>query len=270
MSKSAIDLKTTVSVLVVLFILSVLNDHGYLQGPKDTALALLSPVTSRFQASSAAASDFVRTVREIGELKDRNVELETRNAALGYELSGLKETARENAELRKQLSFKENACANGNCLTFVPGSITSRGLDAYGKYILIDRGQADGARVGQAVTAGGGILLGKISEVNEHYAKMVLLTSPDSSVNCITQTTRANGLLRGKYGTGARLEMIDQNEALAEGDLLITSGLEAGIPKGLILGKVAAIEQSPNSVFKSADAALAADFNHIETVFLVK
>jgi len=270
MQKAAIDSKNIISVLVVLAVLSVLNDHGYLQGPKNTALALLSPVTSRFQSSSDAVGDFLRTVREINSLKDDNERLEEANAALQFELTGLQEAGRTNAELRKQLGFKTTSCAEGMCMDFLPGAVVSRGLDDYGRYILIDQGQAEGARAGQAVTAGGGILLGKITEAAEHFSKVVLLTSPDSSVNSIAQTTRANGLLRGKFGTGARLEMIDQNETLTEGDLIITSGLEAGIPKGLILGRIAAIEQSPNSVFKSADAELAADFNHIETVFLVK
>ncbi len=270
MQKAAIDFKNIISVLVILAVMSVLNDHGYLQGPKNAALALLSPVTSRFQSSSDAVNDFLRTVREIDSLKDDNERLEEANAALRLELTGLQEAGRTNAELRKQLGFKTASCAQGVCMDFLPGNVISRGLDDFGRYILIDQGLAEGARMGQAVTAGGGILLGKITEANEHFSKVVLLTSPDSSINCIAQTTRANGLLRGKFGTGARLEMIDQNETLTEGDLIITSGLEAGIPKGLILGRIAAIEQSPNSVFKSADVELAADFNHIETVFLVK
>jgi rod shape-determining protein MreC len=150
------------------------------------------------------------------------------------------------------------------------GDIVSRNPDNYGKSIMINLGSSNGAKNGEAVTASGGVMIGKIVETNEKYSKVMLVTSPESSVNCLDQTTRANGLLRGKYGTGVQLEMIDQSEGLTQGDLITTSGLESGIPKGLILGKIGSVEQTPNTVFKSAGIELFLDFSHIEKVFLVK
>jgi rod shape-determining protein MreC len=136
--------------------------------------------------------------------------------------------------------------------------------------VTIDLGTKEGARLGQAVTAEGGVLIGKITEVFDDHAKVTLLISPDSSVNSLTQTTRANGSVKGKYGMGASLEKIDQSEELIPGDIIITSGHEEGIPKGLLLGKISSIEQSPNAVFKSADLDLFADFGHMEEIFLVE
>ena len=101
-------------------------------------------------------------------------------------------------------------------------------------------------------------------------SKVMLITSSDSSVNSIAQTTRANGVVKGKYTTGAKLEMIDQSEELINSDIVITSGLESGIPKGLIIGKISNIEELANEVFKIAELDLFANFNQIEEVFIIK
>jgi len=270
MQKPAIGSKNFIFILVVLFILIAMNSQGRLEGPKNVALSWLAPIGSRFQSSSNVFGDFLSTIEKIDSFKSENERLMAENRDLNYKLVKNEELTLENEALRKQLRFKSGLCGESDCISFELGRITGRTLDSYGKFIMTDLGKGDGAEIGNAVTIGGGILIGKIVEVNEEYSKVMLLTSPESSVNCLTETTRANGLLRGKYSTGVKLEMIDQSEGLNKEDIVITSGLETGIPKGLILGKISVVEESPNTVFKSAEVELFSDFDHIEQVFLVK
>jgi rod shape-determining protein MreC len=270
MQKSPIDFKIFIFILVVIFILITLNGWGYLQGPKNAVLSLLSPAESRFQSSSNVFSDFFYTIDKIGKFKDENEKLQQENRSLTYSLAALKEVQKENEDLKKQLKFKSDLCGGTDCINFEKGRIIGRSPDSYGEYIIINLGEKDGARKDQAVVVDGGIMIGKISEVFNDYSKVMLIISPESCVNSLTQTTRANGLVCGKYGTSVKLEKIGQTEELAQDDLLITSGLEAGIPKGLLLGKIQGIQQSPNTIFKSADIEVFADFSHIEEVFLVK
>lgn len=270
MQKSAVDFKNFIFILIVLVLILILNGGGYLQGPKNAAWSLLAPVASRFQSSSNVVSDFFYTVNKIASFKTENEKLQTENRNLNYELAQLQEVKRENGLLKQQLKFKDNLCAGSDCIDFSAGKILSRSPEGYGEYITINLGSREGAEVNQAVTTAGGVLIGKIVETFDDYSRVMLIISPESSLNCLAQTTRANGLVRGKYGTGAMLEMIDQSEELGQGDLVITSGLEAGIPSGLLVGKIRGIEQSPNTVFKSADLELFADFSHIEEIFLVK
>lgn len=270
MQRSAIDTKTMFTILAVLFFLALLNNLGWLEGPKRAAVFLFSPAMSRFESSSDALGDFAYTIGKIGDFKRENYELEDKNRRLELELVQTNEVKRENDALRKQLGFESYSCAAGNCIDFSFGRIIGRSPDSNGRYILTDLGLEDGGANGMAVTTSGGIMIGKIVEVGNDYSKVMLLTSSDSSVNCLTEATRANGLLLGEYGTGATLGMIDQSEELRTADIIITSGLEAGIPKGLILGKIASVQQSPNTVFKSAEVELAADLGHIEEVYLAK
>lgn len=270
MQKVNINFKTFVFLLTLCFVAIFLDSLGYLQKPKSIFLSLFSPFSAEMQKPSNWLGDFLFTINSIEDFKSKNIELQAENQKLNVELVGLKEVERENQILRKELKFKNSLCGDSDCIDFVEGAIVSRGLDDYGKSITINIGAKQGAKVNQAVTAEGGVMIGKVVEVFDNYSKVSLIVSPDSSVNSITQTTRANGLVKGQYGTGLRLEMIDQSEELIDGDLVITSGLEEDIPKGLILGKVSGIEESPNAIFKSSDVEIFFDFSHIEEVFLVK
>lgn len=270
MRKAAIDSKTFLLALLVLGALLTLNSWGYLQGVKNTAISLLSPIQAGLFSSSTSLGEFSRTIGEIGEFKQENERLASENRSLAFELSNLKEVERENSELKAQLRFKDNLCAGSDCVEFHMGHVIARGSDGYGQSITIDLGSENGAKPGRGVTSSGGVMIGKITEVFEDYSKVALIASPESSVNCLAQTTRANGLVKGEYGMGAKLEMIDQSEELMQGDIVITSGLEEGIPKGLLLGKIRSIEASPNMVFKSAELEIFADFGHLEEIFLVE
>lgn len=269
MHKTLINFKTFVVLFVFCLVLIFLNSLGYLQFPKSVFLSIISPLQVGVQNSSGWLGNVVFTISEMDNFKNQNENLQNENQKLTVELVRLKEIERENEILKKQLKFKGNLCGENDCINLIAGNIVSRGLEDYGKSITINIGSARGARKNQAITASSGVMIGKITEVFEGYSKVALIISPESSVNSIAQTTRANGLVRGKYGTGLKLEMIDQSEELMEGDLVITSGLEEEIPKGLVMGKISSIEQLPNAIFKSADLELFLDFSHIEEVFLV-
>ena len=261
---------TFVFLLVVSVLIIFLNGFGYLNGVKNSVLYITVPAQGIFQTSLMGVSDFFQTIESIGKFKEENAMLKNENLKLTYEISELKETKRENKVLRQQLGFSDDLCLNGSCFQWEMGRTIGRDPSNYGKYITIDLGAKNGVKENQAVTVSGGVLIGKVVKVFDNSSKVMLITSPDSSVNSIAQTTRANGVAKGKYATGVKLEMIDQSEDLISGDLIITSGLENGIPKGLIIGKISNIEESANKVFKVANLDLFANFSQIEEIFIIK
>ncbi len=257
-------------LLVVSVLLIFLNSFGYLDRVKNAVFYVTAPIQKVSQTFSIDIDGFFYTIKNIDKFKKENVVLKNENLRLIYEVSGLKEIERENKVLRRQLDFSENMCLNGSCFQWEIGRIIGKDPNNYGKYIIIDLGAKNGIKENQAVMVSGGILIGKVIEVFDNFSKVMLITSSDSSINSITQTTRANGIVKGKYATGVKLEMINQNEELITGDLIITSGLESGIPKGLIIGKISNVEESANEVFKAADLDLFVNFNRIEEVFIIE
>ena len=270
--KKEISLK----IVAFVFLLAIsapiifLNNRGYLNSVKNGVLYIAVPAQKIFQTSLTGVSDFFQTIESIGKFKEENAMLKNKNLKLTYEMLELKETKRENEILRQQLDFSDDMCLNGSCFQWEIGRTIGRDPSNYGKYITIDLGAKNGVKENQAIVVSGGILIGKVIEVFNNSSKVMLITSSDSSVNSIAQTTRANGIAKGKYATGVKLEMIDQSEELIPGDLIITSGLESGIPKGLIIGKISNIKESANKVFKVADLDLFVDFNQIEEIFIIK
>lgn len=270
--KKEISLK----IVAFVFLLAIsapiifLNNLGYLNSVKNGVLYIAVPAQKIFQTSLTGVSDFFQTIESIGKFKEENAMLKNKNLKLTYEMLELKEAKRENEILRQQLDFSDDMCLSGSCFQWEIGRAIGRDPSNYGKYITIDLGAKNGVKENQAIVVSGGILIGKVIEVFNNSSKVMLITSSDSSVNSIAQTTRANGIAKGKYATGVKLEMIDQSEELIPGDLIITSGLESGIPKGLIIGRISNIEESANKVFKVADLDLFIDFNQIEEIFIIK
>lgn len=259
-----------VFLLVVSALLIFLDNFGYLNRVKNVTIYLAAPFQGIFQTSSNGITNFSKTIENIGKFKENNLKLRKENLELIAVVAKVGELKRENEILKRQLGFSENLCSDGACFNWEMGGVVGRDLSNYGEYLIINLGAKNGLKKDQAVMISGGIFVGKITEVFDNSAKVTLIISPDSSVNSLTQTTRANGVVKGKYATGANLEMIDQSEELFVGDLIITSGLESGIPKGLVIGKITSIEESANNVFKFAEVNLFADFNRIEEVFVIK
>ncbi len=257
-------------LLVVCALLIFLNSYSLLKKPSSFLAYYFSSFTNLLQESSNEIYDIFSAIKNIENFKNENMKIKEENIKLTIELSKLKEIERENAMLKNNLDFTEKLCGAGTCLKWSAGRVIGRSPNNYEKYLIINLGEKQGIKKNQAVALAEGIIIGRISETFEYESKVLLVTSPESILNSLTQSSRANGIIKGKFGTGAKLEMINQSEQLTEGDLIITSGLEDGIPKGLIIGKVSNIEESANKVFKEANVVLFADFNHIEEVFVVK
>ncbi|MCK5491198.1 MAG: rod shape-determining protein MreC [Candidatus Pacebacteria bacterium] len=257
-------------LLVVVVLLTFLNKFGYIYQVKSFTVYSINSVSKTFQGASNEFYSFVDTIKSIDEFKNENMKLRKENLEMNYKILQFEEIKIENSLLRKQLIFSQNSCLDENCLNLVMGDITSRGPDSYGDYVVVNIGKKQEIKEGYAVIASGGILMGKVVEVFESYSRIMLVTDSESSVNSITQKTRANGISRGSYATGIKLEMINQAESLTEGDLVITSGLENQIPRGLVIGRILKINESANKIFKTADLELFTDFNKVEKVFIVK
>ena len=268
------DLNSKIISFIFLLAISALliffNSAGYLKGAKNFVVYTINPAQKIFQIPSNKINDIFYTVRNINKFKEKNLDLQERNLNLIYENSLLKETQRENEILREQLKFSNEICLNEECIDWKIGEVIGRNSDNYGEYLIINLGRRQGIKENLAVTISGGTLIGKVTEVFDNSSRVMLITNPESVVNSITKTTHANGVIKGSYATGVKLEMINQNERIFENDLVITSGLEKEIPKGLIIGKIYKIEESANEIFKQAKIDLFADFGYLEKVFVAE
>lgn len=170
----------------------------------------------------------------------------------------------ENKNLRDQLNF----------LKILPhhigAAVIGRDLDPIGTTIIIDQGSRAGLVVNAPVITGNGLLIGKIARVNDTTAVVRLLSDFQSSVAAtVVNRDKSLGVIEGGFGLAVRLNLIPQNEVIKPGDTIVTSGLEAGIPRGLMIGTVEVVEKKPQEPFQQAIIRPTADLEAITAVSVI-
>ena len=201
----------------------------------------------------------------IGEIRRENEELLRENNVLKGELAKIAQEKTENVVLREQLKLlpKEKFSLVGG---FVIGQ-DSQGMESW---IVVDKGGNDGLEVGMPAIVSGGILIGKVSEVYSNSAKIDLLSNANSVVNALDVETGARGIVRGEYGLGIVLDMVNQSESLQEGDVLVSSGLGGNVPRGLYIGKIKELQGTRDRLFQGAVVVPGVKYSKLDIVFIIK
>ncbi len=146
-----------------------------------------------------------------------------------------RESIAENIRLRKLLDLKDE---------LKPPSITAqiigRDPSLWFRTLIIDRGSAEGIATGMPVLTVEGVV-GQILETSRNSAKVILAHDPNSAIDALIQKNRVQGILKGLGNQQYKLQYILKNANVEEGDMIVTSGLGGGFPKGIPLGKVKSI-----------------------------
>ncbi len=210
--------------------------------------------------------DELDQIKNIERLKGEYRELEEKyltNLVQGTELEVLRQ---ENSLLRDQLAFFNK----NKYYHHVGAEVIGENIDPVGSTLIIDRGSDSGINPGNPVIVGDGIMIGKVLRVNEQTSLVRLLNDSQSRVAAMVMNgEKSIGLVEGGFGISIRMNFIPQNEKLNLGDLIVTSGLEQGILKGLLLGKVEVIEKEAYQPFQKAILSPLVDFSKIDLVSVI-
>jgi len=142
---------------------------------------------------------------------------------------------------------------------FVAARIIGKEQGALAKTLWIDKGEAHGLKPGMPVMALPG-LIGRLTNVSRHSAKVQLLIDEGSNVDVLVERTRQQGMLRGAGSRGCVVRYISKIQDVREGDVILTSGLSNVFPKGLLVGKVVHTDRSDAGMFLNIRVSPFADF----------
>lgn len=195
------------------------------------------------------------TYKEQANKQDLSQEIEKLKAEVNLlrsENARLNTVDEENRVLRENLRFfnkKEN--------NYILGNVISRGdvLDELGriKSLIIDKGKADGLIKGLVVLNSQGIIVGKIFEVKENISQVFLANNPNCKFAAtIFNNENTSGITEGELGLTIRMNFVPQSKEIKKEDMIVTSGLEQNIPKGLVIGKVIEVNKESNDLWQSA------------------
>lgn len=246
-----------VSSVVVLMV--ILHFIGWLRPVEVFFRSLINPASGAVYRASVALS------RTANTSNDQSADCSAAVASCISDKAELTRLREENAELRGQLRFLSQ-----NSYTSVGAEVIGRNIDPIGTTLIINQGMKAGIVKNNPVIAGGGHLIGKIVRADEDTSIVRLLNDNASKVAATMQNRdKSIGLVEGGYGLSIRMNFIPQNEAVNQGDAVITSGLEEGIPRGLVIGTVEVVEKTPHGPFQEAVLSPAIDFDNLALVSVI-
>ncbi len=118
--------------------------------------------------------------------------------------------------------------------------------DSAGPFVhtrLIDAGRDHAIDVGMAVLTPQG-MVGRIINVGERSARVLLLTDFNSKLPVIIERSGDQALLAGDNTAEPKLQFLPMNPRFAIGDRVMTSGKGGVLPPGLMIGEIARIDGS--------------------------
>lgn len=191
-----------------------------------------------------------RLKEELGRVQGEKVLLEEELERLRMEI--------EATRIEERFSFE-----------VIPAQVIGRNPYDWLGSITIDRGGGDGVTVGLAVVTYQG-MVGRVERVYPRYAEVRLLLSPSLALGVLVQRTRDLGVLSGDGKGTCTVKYIPRDSQVAEGDLVITSGLGEKIPRGIIVGRVSKVQERPGDLFKEIVVEPSCDFSRLGRVFVIR
>ena len=237
---------TAASILFVLALIVFAQQHGWLASLENLAHRVFNGVSRGLYRASVSENTNTATSTEI--LAAAVMRLE-----------------QENFALRDQLGFFASTT-----IPHVGADVIGRDIDPLGTTIVVNAGSRQGLQVNQPVITGTGQLIGTVVRVSETTSIVRLLTDPQSRIAAsVLNRDHSLGVVEGGYGISVRLNLIPQNEVVVPGDLIVTSGLEGTLPRGLYIGQVEVVEKKPQQPFQEAVLKTAADLHHVTVVSIL-
>jgi rod shape-determining protein MreC len=192
----------------------------------------VAPVLGTITKPIQSAALFVRDVSGLSELQAENARLEQENLKLRewYQTALLLEA--ENKSLRELMHVKiepENR--------FITAQILADAGNTFVKSLLVAAGTDDGARKGQAVISGEGVI-GRVIESGHNVSRVLLVTDINSRIPVLVEDSRQHAILAGQNDMNPALVHLPPESEIKSGARIITSGYGGIFPPGLPIGRV--------------------------------
>jgi rod shape-determining protein MreC len=253
------------AIAVVCPLLIFANPSGIFNPIRGIFIEISYPFQKTFFFLGKTVSGTFNFLGTIGDIKKENENLLQENNNLSAEVAMLGDEKKENEMLREQLQLVPRDKFNLEA-AFVIGQDSER----LGSWITLDKGSSEGIVSGMPVIVYEGILIGKISDVTPHTARVVLLTDAGSVVNVLDSETGSKGVLKGEYGLGVVMDMVSQQDALNVGDTVVTSGLGSNISRGLLIGKIQEVRSTGDKLFQQAIVLPRIKYSDMQVAYVIK
>jgi rod shape-determining protein MreC len=243
---------------------ALLITFGALKPLQRFIIPIVRPIASTAHTIGARIDGFLTERRSIQSIQKENQDLQKRVVELERTTTELSQKLTSLNILREEEDFLKRRKISGK-LVYVLGREQTNAQE-----LLIDMGSADGLAVGMPALAPNGIMIGIVHAVNESTASVRLLTAEGTSVAVrVERPDGPPGVIVGELGTGIRMTLVPQNQALKSNDTIVTSDLETKIPGGLLIGSITSIDAQPGALFQTASVLPAISYNQLSILTIL-
>jgi rod shape-determining protein MreC len=256
--------KIKINILVLLFAIFLLS-LNFFSFPKEIRSFFYftsQPIQNFFNKTGDSVFHFWETVFKIKSLEKDNESLRSNIINLLSENLELRDLEKENKELRDALNLEMEKDFEMTLVKII-------GKDIDQDSIIINKGSEEGLLEGLVAVTAQKVLIGKISEVYDHYSRISLLSSKENSLDVQVKDKGIEGLIRGNGNLKLFLDLIPKDEEIQEGDIITTHYLSKKYPQGLLIGQIKIIKKQDTQPFQTADIESFFNIGMTETLLII-
>ncbi len=251
-------------VIVALFFFLFNLRKPYSTGPiQEGVFSLSSVIHKTANAVFSFPVDLWQKYIYLLNTEEKSRLLAEQNDRLRQENILLREAAMANKRLRELLGFKEKPP-----LELLAAEVVSVDTSLYFKTVFIDKGEDDGVQKDCAVITPSGVV-GKTFKTSPSSSMVMLLIDQNFALDTLIQNTRTRAVVEGLGTAKCKLKYVLSSEPVAQGDLVVSSGLEGVFPKGLLIGEITDITGESGAIFQDITVKPMVAFDKLEEVFVV-
>jgi rod shape-determining protein MreC len=251
-----------VLLLSLVFVLPK-QSRSLLQGIGQPLAQLLSLPLTALAALDRGVQEAWYGYLALHQVSEENRRLQHELQALRGRNNELRELGVAGQRLAALLALKERLHAKT-----VAAQVIGRDATNWYRAIVLDKGARDGVKAEMGVMAPDGAV-GRVVKVTPFTAIVLLITDPNNAVTGLIQRTRDEGIVEGTTEGRARMKYIPLLATLQSGDVIVTSGLTGGFPRGVPLGTITRIDRIEGELFQSAEIVPEVDLHKLEEVLVI-
>ncbi len=196
-------------------------------------------------------------------VEEENKRLREDVSRLTMENSRFRELLATHQRLQQLLQFRDTTEQD-----VLAAQVIGHDPTSYFRSVIIDKGEKSGIKLNMPVVNASGVV-GQVVALSYDYAKILLIIDQNSAVDCISQRTRDNGVIKGLSSKVCVMEYVLKTSDVSVGDTIVTSGQDRVFPKGIPAGEVIEVEDTPGELFKEVKVRPFVDFSKLEEVLVI-
>ncbi len=221
-----------IATFSVLIVITKRSDTLFFTKIKDKIIFAIKPIVFVTSYPFRKLDKAIKITIDAFQNTDKILILETKLNEYKNEINKLKYLQSENEALRKNLNFIPKSAVQ-----FITASLSFSDDSFLSHSFVIDAGENMGLKIYHPVLSNG-IYIGQISKVGDNFARVTLITDSRSKIPVMIERNRVRAFLVGDNTSYPKLIHLESKDPVQVGDRIITSGLEQGTPKGILIGTV--------------------------------